>query len=110
MKFMGQFLFVNLVIDISLKVDNYLDIDMIAILWPFYGFIAISFIFFLGGVMLLIGTACNSFAPYEEIIIERNENNSKVEKSTFNLSSTFWILINATSFLALSVVGFIILL
>ncbi len=50
---------------------------MIAILWPFYGFIALSFIFFLGGVMLVIGSACNSFGPYEENIIERSDSNNK---------------------------------
>ena len=50
-----QVLITNLVINFSLKKDKVFDLDVIALLWPCYGFIAITFIFFLGSLLVFLG-------------------------------------------------------
>lgn len=66
LKFIFQFLALNLILNFSLKADDYYSFDAIAFLWPCYGYIAITFIFFIGSFLLFIGAACNSFNSLED--------------------------------------------
>jgi hypothetical protein len=60
LQYMFILLLVALLLNFSIKLDHYYDFDIIALLWPCYGYIAISFIFLIGSILLFIGAACNS--------------------------------------------------
>ena len=61
-KFIFQILVTNLVINYALSMDDYYHFDIIAMLWPCYGSIALCVIFFIATLLLFIGSACNSFS------------------------------------------------
>ena len=65
-KFLFQLLVGNLVLNMSIRADEYFNFDVIGLLWPCYGFIAMTFIFFIGGLLLFIGSACNNIGYEEE--------------------------------------------
>ena len=65
-KWVYQVLAVNLAVNLALKWDSYYVFDVIALLWPCYGFIALSFIFFIATLLLFIGSACNEFQNLDD--------------------------------------------
>lgn len=58
-RYLVQLLLINLAFNFSLKADELINFDVIAILWPCYGLIALSFIFFAASFLLFISSACN---------------------------------------------------
>eukprot|EP00347_Sterkiella_histriomuscorum_P003076 403365681 len=121
-----------LILNYNLENDEFFDFDIIVLLWPLYGLIAMTFIFFMGSLLLFIGSLCNSFQVQSsdqeyklkiqaKVLKEKGliqnikqfeqRNKLLVERDqTFTCSVAFWILINCGYFLTFSVIGFLILL
>ena len=92
-----------------MKMDEFINFDIIAVLWPCYGLIAMTFIFFAASFLLFISSTCTQFSGHAN-----EEINSDLEDSMkgtlFNCTITTGLLLNSGYFLAFSIVGFIALL
>jgi hypothetical protein len=58
-KYLVQLMIINIVLNFSLQADNLVNFSPIALLWPCYGLIAISFLFFAVSLLLFINAACS---------------------------------------------------
>jgi len=88
-----------------LQADNYVKFDVIALLWPCYGLIALTFIFFAGSLLLFISTACNQFSS------DGGGSESDTDhQQVFTCTVATTLLVNSGFFLAFSIVGFMTLL
>ena len=111
-KFLFQLLISCLLINLCMTADSLVELDVVALLWPCYGLIAITSMFFIGALLLFIGSLCTTMASRRE----SNSFGSGVSAKTQNnqaigsLVITFWIFLNCSFLLIFSVVGFVILL
>lgn len=105
-KFLVNLLFVNLIINLSLSYDNFFVFDSVALLWPCYGFLALTFIFFIATLLLFLGSACSSFSREESIGFELDDK----KDITFTCGISSLLLLHASHYLTSSVLGFMILL
>jgi hypothetical protein len=52
---------IALIVNYSVREDKYGQMEVIAHLWPCYGLIALTFVFFAAGTLIFMSTACNHF-------------------------------------------------
>ncbi|CDW73671.1 UNKNOWN [Stylonychia lemnae] len=107
--------------------DGIFEFDVIVLLWPCYGFIAMTFIFFMGSLLLFVGSLCSQHSQnsdeydyhqkYQNQVLRDNgikvqEGQSRLPEKdqTFSCSVAFWIMSNCGYFLTFSIMGFFILL
>ena len=84
---------------------------MVALLWPFYGYIALSFIFFMGSVLLLFSSICQCISGGNESYLEREGSKKKItQPKTVEVSITFWIFYMCATFLSSSIMGLMLLM
>jgi hypothetical protein len=99
---------IALVINYSIRHDGYANLDMISHLWPCYGLIAMTFVFFAAGVLLFISTACNHFTGKDEDDGPNYIIND--ESASMSCSVSTGILLNSAYYLGFSIFGFMALL
>lgn len=97
-----------LIINYSIKEDSYAEMDVISHLWPCYGFIAMTFIFFAAALLLFISTACSHFTGDDDEDVPNYIAND--ESSSMTCSVSTGILLNTAYYLGFSVLGFMALL
>ena len=105
LKFLFQVLFTNLIVNFSVRGDGYAQFDAIALLWPCYGFIALTFIFFAASLMLFISSACNQLTGQEE-----EPESGEEDGALFTCTISTGLFLNASFFMGFAIVGFMSLL
>lgn len=101
---------VVLILNFSLRADDYVTFDVIALLWPCYGLIALTFIFFAASLLLFVSSACNQMTSldegsfYSSGVLGHGHDRSG---SVFNCTTSSGLLLNCSFFLGFSIVGFI---
>ena len=108
MKYLIYFLLMSLILNYCLKNDGLVNFDVIAQLWPCYGLIALTFIFFAGAFLLFISTLCNEFSVNEEDRIRVSD--SIEERQMFTCTVATCLLFHSGYYLAFSIIGFMALL
>ena len=106
-RFLLHLLLTNLVINLSLSYDSFFDFDSVALLWPCYGLLALTFIFFIAALLLFLGSACSSFS-HQATHDDGFDTDKKDTTFTCGISSILFL--HSSHYLASSVLGFMILL
>lgn len=88
-------------LNFCLQADALVSFTPVALLWPCYGLIALTFLFFAVSLLLFISAACSQFTGGDfEVEPEQT--------LTCTTSTAFFL--NASFFMAFSIVGFMVLL
>jgi hypothetical protein len=74
LNYLIHFLLINLIINFCLKKDKFFKFELIALLWPFYGLLALFFILFMGSFIIFMSTVCSVVEGSETEIRRRDLN------------------------------------
>jgi hypothetical protein len=99
---------VFLIVNFSINEDGYAKLDIITQLWPCFGMIAMTFVFFASGILLFISTACNHFTGDEDDDGPNYITNDESASMTCSVSTG--ILLNTAYYLGFTILGFMALL
>lgn len=110
-KYLYMVFILILILNFSLRADEYVSFEVIALLWPCYGLIALTFIFFAASLLLFVSSACNQMTSMDEGSFYSNGVfGHERSGSVFNCTTSSGLLMNCSYFLGFSIVGFISLL